>query len=104
MGASYERAALDETDRWTGQFGFTFECGFAFYLIEIDLATGNVLNSDHPCWVQGQHNLTGDTENTFSAFFAQAELDLGERWHLTLGARYDRFRAGHAPVDGSRSD
>ncbi|MEM6702910.1 MAG: TonB-dependent receptor [Acidobacteriota bacterium] len=99
-GGSYERASLVETDRWTGQFGFTFECGFAFYLIEIELATGRVLNADHPCFVEGQHNLSGDTDNTFSAAFLQAEFDLGDRWAVTLGARYDRFERQTRLVTG----
>ena len=91
VGASYERTDLVETDLWTGQFGFTFDCGFAFYLIEIDYTTGQVLNRDHPCFVVRQHNLSGDTENTFSAAFAQTEITLGDRATLTLGARWDDF-------------
>lgn len=91
IGASYERTDLNESDFWTGQFGFTFECGFAFYLIEIDYTTGEVLNRDHPCFVERQHNLSGDTENTFTGAFAQTEIDLGDRTTLTLGARWDRF-------------
>lgn len=91
VGASYERTDLMETDLWTGQFGFTFDCGFAFYLIEIDYTTGHVLNQDHPCYVDRQHNLSGDTENTFAATFAQTEIDLGDRVTLTLGARWDDF-------------
>lgn len=91
VGASYERTGLMETDLWSGQFGFTFACGFAFYAIEIDYRTGQVLNRDHPCFVERQHNLTGDTENTFTAAFAQTEIDLGERWTVTLGARWDDF-------------
>ncbi|MCG8457613.1 MAG: TonB-dependent receptor, partial [Holophagales bacterium] len=91
VGASYERTDLMETDLWTGQFGFTFECGFAFYAIEIDYTTGEILNGDHPCFVTRQHNLSGDTENTFTAAFAQTEIDLGDRFKLTLGARWDDF-------------
>ncbi|MDA8015998.1 MAG: TonB-dependent receptor [Thermoanaerobaculia bacterium] len=91
VGASYERTDLVETDFWTGQFGFTFECGFAFYLIEIDYTTGAVLNRDHPCFVERQHNLSGDTENTFTSAFAQTEIELGDRVKLTLGARWDDF-------------
>ncbi|MEM9553520.1 MAG: TonB-dependent receptor [Acidobacteriota bacterium] len=91
VGASYERTDLQETDLWTGQFGFTFECGFAFYLIEIDYSTGQVLNRDHPCFVERQHNLSGDTENTFTAAFGQSEIALGDRVTLTLGARWDDF-------------
>ncbi|MEO1370636.1 MAG: TonB-dependent receptor, partial [Acidobacteriota bacterium] len=91
IGASYERTDLEETDLWTGQFGFTFECGFAFYLIEIDYTTGQVLNRDNPCFVVRQHNLTGDTENTFTAAFAQTEIDIGDRLTVTLGARWDDF-------------
>ena len=91
IGAAVERTDLMETDLWSGQFGFTFECGFAFYLIEIDYTTGQVLNRDHPCFVDRQHNLTGDTENTFTSAFTQTEIELGERLTLTLGARWDDF-------------
>ncbi len=90
-GASYEETRLDETDYWSGQNGFTFECGFVFFLIEIDYRSGQVLNRDHPCWVSRQHNLSGDTENRFTSAFGQAELALGDRVKVTAGARYDHF-------------
>ncbi|MEM6792929.1 MAG: TonB-dependent receptor [Acidobacteriota bacterium] len=91
VGASYERTSLDETELFTGQNGFTFECGFAFYLIEIDYTTGQVLNRDNPCFVVGEHSLSGETDNTFTAAFAQTEIQIGERLTLTLGARWDDF-------------
>lgn len=91
VGAAYEQTDLQETDRWSGQFGFTLDCGFAFYLIEIDYTTGQVLNRDHPCFVERQHNLTGDTENVFSSAFAQTEIEVNDRLTLTIGARWDDF-------------
>lgn len=100
VGASYEVTDLSESDFWTGQFGFTFECGFAFYLIEIDYTTGAVLNRDHPCFVERQHNLSGDTENTFTAAFAQTEIPLGDRLKLTLGARWDDFERETVLITG----
>lgn len=90
-GASVERTSLVESDLWTGQNGFTFECGFAFFLIEIDTTTGAILNRDHPCFVEREHQLSGDTDNTFLGAFAQTEIKLGSRATLTLGARYDDF-------------
>lgn len=91
LGASFERLELEESDFWTGQNGFSFECGFAFYLIEVDYSTGQVLNRNHPCWVERQHNLSGDTTNRFSSAFGQTEVTLGDRLKLTLGGRFDEF-------------
>ncbi|MEP2990647.1 MAG: TonB-dependent receptor [Parasphingorhabdus sp.] len=91
-GVSAERATLEEEDRWTGQFGFTFECGFAFYLVEIDYTTGAVLNGDNPCFVTDQLRTAADTTNTFWSAFIQDEISLTDKLTLTLGVRYDAFR------------
>lgn len=91
-GVSGERATLDEADRWTGQFGFTFDCGFAFYLVEIDYTTGDILNRDNPCFVNDQLRTAADTTNTFWSAFVQDEIVLTDELTLTVGARYDAFR------------
>jgi iron complex outermembrane receptor protein len=82
---------MEEQDRWTGQFGFTFECGFTFYAIEVDWTTGNVLNEGHPCFVRNQLRAVTDSANTMYSGFAQAEVELHRRVRLTAGGRYDRF-------------
>ena len=91
-GVSGERATLDEEDRWTGQFGFTFDCGFAFYAVEIDYTTGAILNQNHPCFVNDQLRTAADTTNTFWSVFVQDEISLTSDLTLTVGARYDGFR------------
>ena len=91
-GVSGERATLDEADQWTGQFGFTFECGFAFYLVEIDYTTGELVNLDNPCFVTDQLRTAADTTNTFWSAFVQDEIALTSNLTLTVGARYDAFR------------
>lgn len=91
-GVSGERAKLDEEDRWTGQFGFTFECGFAFYLVEIDYTTGEILNRDNPCFVTDQLRTAANTTNSFWSAFVQDEIALTSDLTLTVGARYDAFR------------
>jgi iron complex outermembrane receptor protein len=91
-GANYETVTLDETDYWSGQFGFTPECGFAFFAIEIDYTTGQILNADHPCFVTRLPRLIADSENTFASAFVQSEIRISERMTLTLGGRYDEFQ------------
>lgn len=91
-GVSAERAMLEEEDRWTGQFGFTFECGFAFFLVEIDYTTGELLNLNNPCFVTDQLRTAADTANTFWSAFIQDEIALTPELTLTLGVRYDAFR------------
>ncbi len=106
VGASAERASLDEADQWSGQNGFTFECGFTFFLIEIDYAAGEVLNADHPCFAHRLTRSSSETTNTFWSVFAQDEIALTPDLKLTVGARYDGFHRradfdilGAAPVD-----
>jgi outer membrane receptor for ferric coprogen and ferric-rhodotorulic acid len=91
IGGNFERTAIDEIDRWSGQYGFTFACGFTFFAIEIDYTTGAVLNCNHPCFEQDAVRTIADTTNRFGSVFAQADLELGARATVTLGGRYDRF-------------
>jgi outer membrane receptor for ferric coprogen and ferric-rhodotorulic acid len=90
-GANYERVSITEDEFWTGQFGFTFECGFTFFAIEIDYRTGALLNRNHPCWQDHLLRATSEATNQFASGFAQVELSLGPRATVTLGGRYDRF-------------
>lgn len=101
-GFSAERSKIREDIAWTGQNGFTPECGFTFYLIELDARTGQVLNADHPCFVRDDPLTRTRFTNDFWGAFIQDEIALGERWQLTLGGRYDSFkrRATFAPIPG----
>jgi outer membrane receptor protein involved in Fe transport len=91
-GASYERSNIREDIRWSGQNGFTPECGFTFFAVEVDVGSGNVLNRNNPCFVIDAP-LTNDAfTNTFWGAFIQDEISLTDRWTLTLGGRYDSFR------------
>ena len=42
-GGNVERARMDERDFWSGEYGFTPQCGFRFFQIDINYATGAVL-------------------------------------------------------------
>ncbi|MCR5876240.1 TonB-dependent receptor [Phenylobacterium sp. J426] len=109
-GVSAERSKSRSLDSWSGQNGFTPECGFAFYLVEVDYTTGAVLNADHPCFVTDDPLTRDRFEDTFVGAFVQDEIALGERWRLTLGLRYDSFKrravvaspptAVEAPLEG----
>ena len=90
-GASLEQARPKSQESWSGQNGFTFECGFAWYANLFDARTGEWVNRDHPCQA---HDVRGRSRGRteFRALFVQDEISLGERWRLTLGARYDSFR------------
>ena len=109
-GISGERATLDESDRWSGEIDpfFTGECGFRFYAILVDYSTGEVTNDapDNTCFVRSQLRTVADTTNSFQGAFVQDEIQLGDRFELTLGLRYDRFErevdfdvVGTQPVD-----
>lgn len=74
-----------------GQFGFIFECGFVFYLIEIELVMGWVFNQDYLCFVVGQYNFFGDIDNIFLVGFFQVEFDFGDCWVVMFGVCYDCF-------------
>lgn len=90
-GLSAERTTQEEREFWSGQYGFTFECGFAFFLIEIDFTTGQPLNADHPCFVNDQLQADADTTNRFWSAFIQDEIALTDSLSLTVGGRYDAF-------------
>lgn len=91
-GVSGERAKSSEFNRWTGQNGFTEECGFTFFLIEVDYTTGNIVNRDHPCFVSDVPLTRSRLRNRFYGGFIQDEWRLSDRLTLTLGGRYDLFR------------
>ncbi|MEM9759553.1 MAG: TonB-dependent receptor [Pseudomonadota bacterium] len=101
-GVTGERSESTELNFWTGQNGFTFECGFTFYLVEVDAQTGEVLNADHPCFVVDQRLDDREFENTFWGAFVQDKISLTERLTLTLGIRFDDFSrdASFNPIDG----
>lgn len=92
VGVSHERHDIDERDYWTGQNGFTPECGYAFYLVQVDYRTGQVINADHPCFVHDNLQSADTARSVFHGIYAQDRIALSERWHLTIGARYDVFR------------
>lgn len=91
VGANVERVAVDSLSIWSGQHGFTFECGFEFYAVRINYRTGEVVNADHPCFIRDPRDET-DTTNAFWSVFVQDEISLTDRLTLTLGGRYDAFK------------
>lgn len=91
-GVGGEASTAREFNRWTGQFGFTPECGFTFFLIEIDYRTGQAVNRDDPCFVTDAPRTRSHFRNHFLGAFLQDEWRIGERLTLTLGGRYDVFR------------
>lgn len=92
VGANYERVNLDEQNWWTGQNGFDFDTfDFYFYEINIDFTTGEILNRDHPFWVDRNPTYEGESTNDFYGFYIQDEIEINDRWTLTAGLRYDRF-------------
>ncbi|MCG8443030.1 MAG: TonB-dependent receptor, partial [Caulobacterales bacterium] len=101
-GVTGEQSNSLEKNFWTGQNGFTFECGFTFFLVEVDFQTGEVLNEDNPCFVRDQLLSDRDFDNTFWGVFIQDEISVTERLRLTLGLRYDDFSrdATFFPIDG----
>jgi outer membrane receptor protein involved in Fe transport len=102
FGASAERATVDDTNRWTGQNGFTFECGFTFFLIELDARSGEVLNRDNPCFETNSLLTDASFTNTFWGAYLQDEIAISDQWRLTIGGRYDSFerKANFSPVAG----
>jgi outer membrane receptor protein involved in Fe transport len=91
-GLSTERSKARDLDRWSGQFGFTPECGFNFFLIEIDYTSGAIANADANCFAIDLPYTKDRFTNSFWGAFIQDEIALAQRWQLTLGGRYDRFR------------
>lgn len=102
-GVTGERALSRADNRWTGQNGFTPECGFTFYSIEIDYVRGGVANRAAPCFVVDDPLSRNRLVTTYVSAFAQDEVALSDRWFLTLGGRYDRFRraARFFPIAGT---
>lgn len=92
FGLSGELAAIEEDNYWSGQNGFTPECGFTYFLIEVDYRSGRPTNIDHPCFVQDVKNRQSEFKNAFWGVFLQDEITLSDAWVLTLGGRYDWFR------------
>ena len=90
-GITAEQSDSEELNFWTGQNGFTVECGFTFFLVEVDFLSGDVLNLDNPCFVRDQLLTDNDFDNTFWGAFIQDEITLSERVRLTLGLRFDDF-------------
>jgi len=91
-GLNWERVTLTETDWWTGQNGFDADTfAFYFYEINIDYITGEVLNRDHPFWVDRNEAYRGDATNALTAAYVQDEWQLNAHATLTLGMRYDVF-------------
>lgn len=101
-GFAAEQSNTSAFNQWTGQNGFTFECGFTFYLVEVDFQTGAVLNENNPCFVFDDPLTDNEFDNTFWGVFVQDEITLTERLRLTLGLRYDDFsrNATFFPIDG----
>ncbi len=102
FGVTGEQSNSDIQNFWSGQNGFTFDCGFTFYLVEVDFASGAVLNENNPCFVRDELLSDSEFENTFWGAFVQDEITLSDRLRLTLGLRYDDFSrdAVFFPVDG----
>lgn len=92
FGLSGERGSSRALKRWSGVNGFTPQCGFNYYLVEIDWQTGQVANGDHPCFAVEDPVSSDHFTNHFWGAFIQDEIALSDRWHLTVGGRYDSFR------------
>ncbi|WP_114105427.1 TonB-dependent siderophore receptor [Hyphomonas sp. CACIAM 19H1] len=101
-GISAEQSDITEFIGWTGQNGFTFACGFTYYLVEVDYQSGDVLNANHPCFVTDETRTHTEFDNAFYGAFIQDEISLAERLTLTVGLRYDDFSrdATFFPVTG----
>ena len=90
-GVTGQVGTVRRDDFWSGQYGFTFDCGFNFYLVEIDYVNGGVANRDAPCFVIDNPQASNDQRTTYLSAFVQDEVQLSDAFYLTLGARYDRF-------------
>ena len=91
-GGNVERARMDERDFWSGEYGFTPQCGFRFFQIDINYATGAVLNADAPCFQRHFLLTDGTVRNRFWGAYLQDEWAATDRLTVTLGLRYDDFR------------
>lgn len=103
VGASYEDTRNRSFAAWSGQNGFTPECGFTFYLAEIDIATGAVVNRNNPCFVIDDPLTDARFHDRFFGAFIQDEIALTDRLTATIGGRYDSFRrrSDFAPLAAS---
>ncbi|PJK13836.1 hypothetical protein CO613_08865 [Lysobacteraceae bacterium NML07-0707] len=90
-GASLELARPKSRDSWSGQNGFSDECGFTWYANLFDTRSGAWINRDHPCQSFDLRNHS-HSRTEFRALFVQDEIELNDHWRLTLGARHDSFR------------
>jgi outer membrane receptor protein involved in Fe transport len=91
-GFSGERANSNSVDFWSGVNGFTPECGFNFYLIQLNYTTGQIVNDADPCFVVDEPLTRDKFVNTFWGAFIQDQITFSENWRLTVGARYDSFK------------
>lgn len=91
-GIGAEDSRIKSFERWSGENGFTFECNFTFYSIQVDYRTGAILNRNSPCFVLDDPLLQARFKNSFFGAFIQDEISLSEQWVVTLGGRYDRFK------------
>ncbi len=91
-GASIEDSQTRNFDRWSGQNGFTFACGFNFYLVAVDVRTGNVTNRNDPCFEIDTPLTDARTDQKFAGLFIQDEWNITDTLTLTAGLRYDDFR------------
>ncbi len=91
-GITGETALTRVDNLWSGQNGFTPECGFTFYSVEIDSVNGGVVNAGHPCFVVDDPLSRSRLRTTYFSAFAQDEIRLSDQMFLTVGGRYDRFR------------
>lgn len=92
IGTSYEDTRNRSFSAWSGQNGFTPQCGFTFYLAEIDIAIGAVVNRDNPCFVIDEPLTRARFHDRVFGAFVQDEIAVTDRLTLTLGGRYDSFR------------
>lgn len=91
-GIGGEKSKITGLERWTGENGFTFDCNFTFYSIQVDYRTGQVVNRNNPCFVVDELLSQSRFNNGFWGAFIQDEIGLSDRFTLTLGARYDSFK------------
>jgi len=91
-GGNVEHARMDERDFWSGEYGFTPQCRFRFFQIDISYATGAVLNADAPCFQRDFLLTDGTVRNRFWGAYFQDEWAASDRLTVTLGLRYDDFR------------
>ena len=102
IGLMGEKAWINADNDWTGQNGFTPECGFTFFLIEIDYRTGRILNDGHPCFETDAPLTRSRFWNDTWGLFVQDQIRLSSRLRATVGLRYDAYSrdAAFEPLPG----